>query len=301
MPHQHSSTPVPPAIADDLESSQPQSDPDNVREIKSAEPFKTSAHEYLSKGWAGPIPLPSQDKFPPPRGWTGRNGGYPDSAQIDFWLARKDKDATGENENRVSAYRPKANIGLHLGQVDVDGKAWEVVGIDSDNYNGKRGDDIIRELEGQLGPLPETWTSSARTDGVSGIRYFLVPVGLAWRGNLSEVGDGVDIIQKVHRYAVVYPSWHPDGGQYLWYAPGRCPDGKPSPWYSSNLTVAGQSAEGKIRFTRRHDPKIPYADELAILPTKWVQYLTRGGMKDQGVPIDMDSPACGGSPKTPGR
>lgn len=286
----NTSTAIPAAATNLLDSSQPQPDPGKVREIRSADPFRTSAHDYLSKGWAGPIPLPPQEKFPPPIGWTGRNASYPDSAQVERWLARNDKDASGANGNRVSAYRPRANIGLHLGPVKIDGKAWEVVGIDSDNYKGKCGDAIISQLAEQLGQLPETWISSARVDGVSGIRYFLVPVGLAWRGNLSEVGDGVDIIQKVHRYAVVYPSWHPEGGQYLWYAPGRRPDGKPSHWYSSSLTAADHDANQKMTFTRREDPKIPYVDELAILPKKWVQYLTRGGLKDQGVPIDMDSP-----------
>lgn len=201
MPPQGTSTRVPLATTPVVESVQAQPNQSNVREIKSAEPFKTTALEYMAKGWAGPIPLPPQDKFPPPRGWTGRNAPYADEAQIEKWLARKDEDG-GSRDRPSPAWNPKGNIGLRLGRVTVDGVQWEIIGIDSDNYDGKQGDKILRRLEKKLGKLPDTWTSSARADGVSGIRYFLVPVDLAWRGNLSEVGDGVDVVQKVHRYAV---------------------------------------------------------------------------------------------------
>lgn len=289
MPPQGTSTRVPLATTPVVESVQAQPNQSNVREIKSAEPFKTTALEYMAKGWAGPIPLPPQDKFPPPRGWTGRNAPYADEAQIEKWLARKDEDG-GSRDRPSPAWNPKGNIGLRLGRVTVDGVPWEIVGIDSDNYDGKQGDKILRRLERELGKLPDTWTSSARTDGASGIRYFLVPVGLAWRGNLSEVGNGVDVVQKVHRYAVVYPSWHPKGGQYLWYAPGRNPDGKPSPWYSASVSEADENGVAAMRFPLRDDPKIPHAEELPVLPDAWVEFLTRGKTKDEGVPIDMDSP-----------
>jgi hypothetical protein len=96
-----------------------------------------------------------------------------------------------------------------------------VIGIDVDAYDGKRGLVTIAELEARLGPLPPTWTTTARHDG-SGIRWYRVPVG--WRGHDPKAQNGsdghVELIQRHHRYAVVPPSTHHTGPDYHLTGPG---------------------------------------------------------------------------------
>ena len=64
----------------------------------------------------------------------------------------------------------------------IPGTEYEVIGIDVDHYisGGKEkfGGDQLKELEAKLGPLPPTWISSSRSDGISGIRFFVVPKGI---------------------------------------------------------------------------------------------------------------------------
>ena len=68
-----------------------------------------------------------------------------------------------------------------------------------------------------LGSLPLTWIAhSGRGDG-SGIRFYLVPLGLGWVHTL----DGIEIVQRLHRYAVAWPSVHPDGRTIGWVDQGE--------------------------------------------------------------------------------
>ena len=182
-------------------------------------------------------------------GFTGRDATYPDDDRLGEW-AREPRFAHG-------------NIGLHLGPIEVDGgEAFEVLGIDVDSYGEKSGGKQLKELEAKLGALPPTATSSARDDGVSGIRFFVVPAGLAWSGKLA---SNIDVIQKCHRYAVVWPSIHPDDRLYRWYLDGAAPDGHS---YSNGVPAVGA---------------------LPRLPDAWVDFGTRGRIKDEGVPADMES------------
>lgn len=170
-------------------------------------PFGQAAHIYRSAGWNGTLPLgdvPGR-KYPPPgnraRGvtWTGHGAPFPGSADIAAWL-------------ETHADR---NIGLRLPP--------GVIGLDVDAYAGKRGAEELERLIGQWGPLPPTWITTARTDGVSGIRLYRVPLTLDgrpinWPG---EAGKHIEIIQTGHRYAVVWPSTNPEAGgaQYRWSHP----------------------------------------------------------------------------------
>ncbi|MCD5419100.1 phage/plasmid primase, P4 family [Rhodococcus pyridinivorans] len=251
---------------------------ENVREIKSADPFASTAAEYLRKGWAGPIPLPAKKKASPPTRWTGRNAPYADHDQIDSWL--------GEQKWK------RANIGLRMGTVEVDGKTFEVLGIDVDHYEDvdaegnpvqKRGYDELIALQKRLGKLPATWTSSARTDGKSGTRFFLVPAGLKWPG---KIGSNIDIVQVVHRYSMVYPSYHPTQGQCEWYRPGDKPDGTHTTPYA--MTTTPVEGGNLVKLAPGEDVKIPDARTLPLLPKKWVAELTRG-IVDEGQPADMVS------------
>ena len=233
---------------------------DNIRSLASARPFAQAVAKYQKAGWAGTLPLPAGKKNPPPTGFTGHKAPYPSREKLLGWL----------NDPK----RKRANICIRLaGTLEIDGQKWELVGIDVDHYikgdKDKRGGDQLAKLEDQLGKLPDTWTSSARSDGISGIRYFRVPCGLAFRG---QVDKDIECIYKGYRFAIVWPSTNPDhGGEtYWWYPPGYPPAGRDtSPWDGST---------------------VPKVSELPELPSKWVDYLTQGRMQsDDDSEIDMDS------------
>lgn len=224
------------------------------RDINSAKPFESFYQKYRDKGWFGTLPLPARAKEAPPNNFTGIKPGakfVAEQSDIDGWLQEK--------------HWAKGNICLRMGeQFKVDGEMFEVIGIDVDHYDEKHGADELASLETKYGKLPETWICTSRTDGTSGIRFYRVRPGYAFAGKASKA---IEIIQKRHRYAVVYPSWHPKtGNQYYWYEPGISPDG---------LHTAA-------------DLPSPY--ELPVLPDQWMDYLTTGYMADPGsAAMDLDS------------
>ena len=223
------------------------------------------AAPWRAAGWLGTIPLPEKAKNPPPVGWTGRNAGFATDAQIAQWC----DDPKYRNPN----------LGLHLGwPVMVNGIECEVLGIDVDHYldgdKDKLGGDQLAALESQLGTLPPTWVSTARArnddgtdrgDWTSGIRFFLVPRGLAFRG---QAAADIEVIQKNHRFAVVWPSFNPKTETtYRLFSPQSWSD-------------HGHGADGH---------EIPDVTTLPVLPDSWVDYLTQGRMRDSQRPIDADS------------
>lgn len=213
-------------------------------------PFRGTVALYRKAGWGGTIPLPYKEKHPPPTGFTGHRAEYPDVEQLKKWM----------NAGR-------SNIGLRLAGVDNE---FEIVGIDVDHYKKggkhKKGGDQLTDLEKTLGNLPATWVSSSRTDGRSGIRYYRVPRGLAFRGQIDK---DIECISKGYRFAVVWPSIHPEGGTYWWFPPGVLPH-----------------AEGRELW----DGTLPCAKDLSILPEKWLTYLTQDKMRAESDDrIDMDS------------
>ena len=214
-------------------------------------PYKTGAPLYLDAGWTGVLPLPPKKKSPPPTGYTGWNGKDPSSKMIDMWCG----ETTGD-------YQAASNIAIHM----PDG----VIGIDVDHYNGKTGGTTLMELSKELGPLPDTYISTSRNDGVSGIRWYRVEPGLRWP---TGPGKDIEFIHKGHRYAVVWPSVHPSGGRYIW-VDQHLGDESPPP---DEDQLAWMPDEWQARFTagevRTDQPEYRRAtdDELA-------QCLTDGAM-----------------------
>lgn len=210
--------------------------------LRGVRPWGEFAKKYFDAGWC-PLPLPPRKKSSPPTGTTGKYE-MPTKARIAAW--HKSKDARG-------------NIAIRVPE--------DVIGIDVDAYDGKDGKRGLATLEEQLGPLPETWTLTSRTDGTSGIRFFRVPGGLHWPG---EPVPDVQIVQNHHRYAVAYPSVHPDTGEtYLWYRPGDALTGHPS------VTI---------------DEEIPQITALVKMPQEWVEGLT-GGKVWRGLAADTEATA----------
>lgn len=187
-------------------------------------PYRDAWEAYRSVGWVGILPLPPRKKTPPPEGWTGRNGKWPSYPDLHAW---------------AEAREGRGNIGLRL--------PHDVVGVDVDNYGTKHGADAVEAAEKRWGPLPQTWRTTSRDDGISGIRLYTVPEGLAWPG---ELGPDTEIIQHGHRYAVVWPSLHPEGRTYRWINP--------------------EGATSTV---------IPRLEDLAELPDAWVVGLTGGEME----------------------
>ena len=164
-------------------------------------PYATAALEYQEFGW---YPLPVAGKYPPPTGWTGHDAPYPTYADVFAWTEDK----------------ADWNIGLRM--------ASTMLGVDVDAYGDKRGRLTLAECELRWGELPPTWRSTNRDDGVSAIRYFTVPGGLHWPGQLP--GGGVELIHSGHRYAMAPPSLHPEGRPYRWLQPnGTASLTKPRP------------------------------------------------------------------------
>ncbi|GAB3080898.1 hypothetical protein GCM10027053_51700 [Intrasporangium mesophilum] len=197
-----------------------------------AGPYAQAAKTYWAAGWKGCLPLPAGSKGPVPKGFTGNAGAWPSFPDLMAWM--EDKGA--------------GNVALRLPP--------DVLGIDVDHYDGKPGGAVLGLLEGQLGALPPTWRTTSRDDGSSGIRLFRIPVGLRWPGVL---GPGIETIRYEHRYAVVWPSVHPNGGTYRW------------------ITPEGATSLGGV----------PTVDALPELPAAWVAHFTKGELATEQARADL--------------
>lgn len=181
------------------------------RPVEVAHPYQTAAIGWLKAGWS---PIPVRDKRPLVAGHHGKSG----------------KSVTRELVNQWRERYPTANLAVRL----PDG----VIGIDVDAYDDKQGAVTLAQLEQERGPLPATVTTTARDDGISGIRWYRVRPA-AW---LSVAGPGIEIVHAGNRYVVAPPSIHHNGQPYRFEPERTTP---PSP------------------------------DDLAALPEAWVARLTR--------------------------
>lgn len=202
-------------------------------------PYAAAAHLYWAAGWRGLLPLPPRAKKPVPAGYTGHAGVFPSYADVYAWT-----------EGTEGA----GNIALRM--------PHHVVGLDVDAYDNKTGGQTLANLEAKYGPLPATWRSTSRDDGVSGIRLYRVPEHLAWPGELP--GGGIEIIQHRHRYTVAWPSVHPTGKTYRWIDP------------NGNDTLG----------------VVPPIDDLPDLPDAWVAGITGGRLATDTPRVDLDDTAA---------
>ncbi len=176
-------------------------------------PFATSAESYLDLGLGSPIPSAfPYEKFPPIKGYTGIDGAVPDEAQVKAWVTS----------------HPDSNVLLRL--------APDVVGIDVDDYDDKRGGTTLEAAEKVHGALPPTARSTARHDDpISGIRFYRLRIYQEERALKGDFGprSDIEVIRYSHRYAVVAPSWHAGAeAEYRWYL--NCPTIDDLPYLSVN-------------------------------------------------------------------
>lgn len=204
---------------------------------RSSNPYGDAANLYYSAGWRGVLPLPPGQKYPPPHGYTGAGGKWPSGADVWAW----------------SEDHAHGNVGLRL--------PADVIGLDVDAYDDKQGENTMRAALDRWGTLPDTYRSTSRDDGRSGIYLYRVPPGLWWPG---EVGPGVEVIQTRHRYAVAPPSVHPSGRRYEWHDT----HGRP---------LAGGT--------------VPALYDLPHLPVRWVEGLTAGRLAVDIAKADVDDAA----------
>lgn len=254
----------------------PETDARRKSKLRNKNVYGRAAPRYRAIGLLGTLPLPRGKKASPPTGFTGGGRPHPTDDQVATWIAE----------------RPRGNIALRLAEVprefladrddlppiyagnNVDG--WELVGIDVDNYTKgdceKRGAEQLRDLEAERGQLPATALSGARLSTGSCIAVFLVPKGYRFAGKAA---DSIEVIQKRHRYMVVYPSTNPDtkdaAGQPAMYQWGW---GAPS-----KLADAGPDT------LERFEDGMPTLDQIAVLPEAWFTHLTHGGECESDDPI----------------
>lgn len=195
-------------------------------------PYAQAAQTYRQNGWLGVLPVTGKSENLP-TAHTGREGTDPDATTISQWINGRGRD----------------NVALRLPDT--------VLGIDVDAYDGRRGAETITWFEINVGSeFPATWRSTSREDDASGIYFFRVPGGMAWPSSLGR-DSNVEIIRRAHRYAVVWPSVHPDTNRvYRWYRPdGTVSDEPPSimdlpelpvPWRDAILST-GRGARESTR------------------------------------------------------
>jgi hypothetical protein len=166
-----------------------------------------------------------------------------------------------------------------------------IIGIDIDQYSKwsksagawvkKRGYDNILEDISRLGEFGQTYTSTSRGMGQpSRIHFFRVDASVEFNGAPY---DDVEIIQLHHRYAVVWPSIHPETGQqYNWYGPDgqECAPPRPShiselprEWYAPLMTTQRVSKSSRSR-TGPNRYRAPYSGPA----NDWVESLSTSPM-----------------------
>lgn len=181
------------------------------------DPYATAAEWYQHSGLGSPIPsMFPYEKRPPLGGYTGRDGIIPDDALVQKWTERY----------------PDSNVLIRM--------APNVIGIDVDNYDEKRGLDTLNAIEKAHGNLPRTPMSTAR-DEPSGIYWFRLAPWME-SDKMRDPGEHVEVIRHEHRYAAAPPSWH-------------------------------SGARARYRWVDDFSPQL---GDLTQLPVEWYVHLTRG-------------------------
>ncbi|UVT31250.1 DNA primase/polymerase [Gordonia phage OtterstedtS21] len=231
-----------------------------ARDINSSRPFHRTAQAWLDKGHL-PFPLKPKGKNPLEKdAYTGKKNPFP-------------KDPEQFVEAQLAKAPQRANIGIWVGP--------DIICLDIDHYVKDEGTDKEKRYVGhdeylklaeELGPLPDTYITTARSDGKSGIHWYRMPEKYINRETLNntinlsgKAASNIDVVHRGYRFAVVGPSIHPEtDSPYRTYAPGVAPDGK--------------SFEATDPFS---------TEDLPYLPEPWIKFLSKDYTEYSEVDMDM--------------
>lgn len=209
-------------------------------------PYAEGARLYWGAGWPNPIPV--RGKRIPASGFTGYEGDSVSFVDLSSWL-----------EGPEAEY----NIALRMAGT---------IGIDVDAHDGEIGNVTLERAQSALGDLPPTWSTTSRGAGASRILIYRLPIGCgdlhrelehAEKNLIQSFGPNVEVLHRGHRYAIAWPSVHPDTGQvYQWYKPNGEPAGE-----------------------------VPKFRDITELPLKWWDFLTRSASDAVSTKAPPLSPA----------
>lgn len=148
-------------------------------------PYEVKALDYIMSGWT-PLPLPSGEKFPPPKGYTGGNAiEATEDIMLGEWLVKG------------------GNIAVKL--------PCNLIGLDIDGVGGYSNFIALQE---HLGALPITYIVTNHDNIEDGFTaFFEVPANTVFKGGAA---PKIDVIQASHRYQTAPPSIHPAQRVYEW-------------------------------------------------------------------------------------
>lgn len=205
----------------------------NLREFLNegghADPLQVALH-YALNGWPV-LPIHSTEPRGQQIGCACGNhkckcvGKHP----IGRLVANGLKNATTDSETIKSWWerRPNANIGVATGAES----GIVVMDIDPQYY----GNESLKQLIDEYGPLPDTWQQKT---GGSGLHIFFkhpgthTPNQVSWRLGIDIRGDGA-----ARAYVVSYPSHHKSGGHYTWDLPLPEEIAEMPVWLNDELTL----------------------------------------------------------------
>lgn len=167
--------------------------------------MKSEAIKYLTeeghRSSLAIFPLNGKTPFKGSHGWKDATR---DRAQVESWWAQY----------------PSANIGIATGEIN----GLLVIDVDIKHDQGKYGDESLKDLESELGELPQTWVAITGSGGLH--YYFKYPVGHEISISASQLGKDLDI-RANGGYVVAPPSVHPETGRVYEWECGSDPEETP--------------------------------------------------------------------------
>ncbi|MCF7548170.1 phage/plasmid primase, P4 family [Pseudonocardia sp. WMMC193] len=160
----------------------------------SADAYANSYEDYYNSGFEA-IPL---------HRWNSKNDEGDPTGKDPILSGRHGFNHTPLtlDELREWVKRPR-NIGWVLPE--------DIIALDFDAYDGKNPEQVLADLEAELGPLPQTaYQSNRGPRSFSRHRFFEVPEDSGAFNRSPGKNSGIDMVSASLRYVTAAPSRHPD-------------------------------------------------------------------------------------------